>query len=152
MISRSSRHFSWLLLSLLFVFAASAAGSLKLKHSLKTSAPQGMPSSPEVAAITSLPNRPLLEKSNFTSLGSFRLKTGESFFSYQERAMGFYRDSAGKKTLFLSGHTWHQRLGQVQIPGTLSKAANWKGLPEAPVLQNPVDVTEGKLGASPLNL
>ena len=139
------------LIVLMAIVVAGLAVAFGQRQSLKTSVTQDAAPPPSVAALTSSPNRPLLQKSNFTSLGAFRLKTGESFFSYQERAMGFYRDGAGKKTIFLSGHTWHQKLGQVEIPATLSKAANWNGLPQAPVLQNPVEVTEGKLGSSPLN-
>jgi len=103
----------------------------------------------EEAAPSIIPNRPLLQKNNLTSLGSFRLKTGRDYFSYSARGMSFSRTPAGKKTLYLAGMDWYQRVGQIEIPATLSTSAQWSAYTEAPMLQMPTDITDGILGPHP---
>jgi hypothetical protein len=95
---------------------------------------------------------PLIQKSDITYRGAFSLPNndlGGSRFGYGGDAICFYNDpGSGKKTLFISGHSWYPGyIAQIEIPpdSTLVKNDNFNDYNEATVLQNFYDVTDGHI-------
>jgi hypothetical protein len=91
----------------------------------------------------------LLYKINMTYLGAFRLPQGDfggSNFAYGGHALAPYHDPvSGKNTLFMEGHDWYPGfVAQVEIPPSFVNSSNWDDLPQASVLQNFFDITDGK--------
>jgi hypothetical protein len=91
----------------------------------------------------------LLYRSDMTYLGAFRLPQGDfggSRFGYGGHGVAPYHDPlAGKNTLFMEGHAWYPGyVAQVEIPSSLIISSNWDDLPQAGVLQDFYDITDGK--------
>jgi len=91
----------------------------------------------------------LIQPADVTYVGAFRMTTatvGGSSFLYGGRGLSYYKDPAtGKRTLFMQGHGYKPgQVAQIEIPASLgASSSNWDSLPEAKVLQNFSDVTEG---------
>jgi hypothetical protein len=91
---------------------------------------------------------PLIQSNNLSYVGSFKLPSGTLGSTY-----GFGYAGAGgggtyavtynpaKKSLFIGGHPWEQKIAEVAIPESFS------GTPTATSLQNLTDPLEGKLGS-----
>jgi len=89
--------------------------------------------------------QPLVQQSDITYVGAFALpnwdngaKYGSSFFEYGGHALTFFKDSSGRRTLYMEGHAQYPgNIGQVEIPASLGTGGS---LPMAKVLQNFVNV------------
>lgn len=88
---------------------------------------------------------PLLQKTDLTYVGAFRLPTGSdtASYAYGGTALAF---NAAHGSLFLVGHDWYQRVGEVSIPAP-SASTSVSSLPRATSLQSPADPLGGKLSA-----
>jgi|KBSMisStaDraftv2_1062788.scaffolds.fasta_scaffold00741_12 hypothetical protein len=88
---------------------------------------------------------PLVQQSDIAYVGAFALpnwdngaKYGTSFFEYGGHALTFFKDSSGRRTLYMEGHAQYPgNIGQIEIPATLGTGSS---LPTAKVLQNFVSV------------
>jgi hypothetical protein len=91
----------------------------------------------------------LLYRNDMTYLGAFRLPQGDfggSRFGYGGHGVTPYHDPlVGKITLFMEGHAWYPGyVAQVEIPSSFIISSNWDDLPQAAVLQDFYDITDGK--------
>jgi hypothetical protein len=91
----------------------------------------------------SLTSAPLLQKSDLTYEGAFRVPggTGTASYAYGGTALTY---NASHNSLFLVGHDWYQRVGEISIP-TAGQGATVADLPRAATLQPLTDVLQGKL-------
>lgn len=109
---------------------AGAAGSAGTSGSGGSSASGGSGGLPRIGA------------DDIVYTGSFELPhddgsgTTEGAITYGGNALGYRADTG---SLFIGGHDWYQRLGEIGIPADFSETA--------PILQPLVDVTEGSLDA-----
>lgn len=92
-----------------------------------------------------------LQQSDLTYLGAFRCPSGkfgstqpnQGFGANAGEAMGFHPGgNGGLGSLFVSGHVWEQRVGEISIP-TPVNTTNLASLNTTTVLQNLVEATEG---------
>jgi hypothetical protein len=96
---------------------------------------------------------PRITAADFTYLGAFRINNAEtigtSSFRYGGHGLTVYHDTAtGKRTIFMQGHAQKDgHVAQIEIPATVGKG-EWSSLPNATILQNFADVTDGKLGTA----
>ena len=108
------------------------------------------------AALAVTPDQqPLIQKTDFTYLGAFALPQGDfggSRFGYGGCGLSFHRNPAGgQATLFMQGHAWYPgQVAQVAVvaEASLVRSNDWNALPQASVLQNFSDITEGRLATS----
>jgi hypothetical protein len=95
------------------------------------------------------PNPLLVQQEDIEYLGAFLFPVapaGPSRFGYGGKAPAYYKDSAGRETLFVEGHVWYPGyFAQVQIPA-LVKATSTTALKRATLLQSFSDITDGALG------
>jgi hypothetical protein len=87
---------------------------------------------------------PRVQQSNLVYQGAFRVPQGsteQTTFNYGGTALGY---NASKNSLFMVGHTWHQRSAEISIPAVVN-STNVSSLNTATLLQNFADATEGKL-------
>ena len=88
---------------------------------------------------------PLIQQSDINYIGAFALPTwangakyGTSYFEYGGHALTYFKDSSGRRTLYMEGHAQYPgNIGQVQIPDSFSTGST---LPMAKVLQNFVSI------------
>lgn len=100
-------------------------------------APQAMP-------LLAPQAMPLLDKSALVYEGAFRLPDATvngTSFHYGGTALGF---NSNRRSLFLVGHDWHQRVAEISIPQP-RRSAVVDQLSTATLLQPFADVTEGRL-------
>ncbi|MCC7185784.1 MAG: hypothetical protein IT185_06055, partial [Acidobacteria bacterium] len=96
-------------------------------------------------AQVTIPDSALIQKSDLVYVGAFRVPQGSSdttTFNYGGTALGL---GQGGKSLFMTGHDWHQRSAEISIPEVINNP-NLTGLATATLLQSFGDPTEGKLG------
>jgi len=91
----------------------------------------------------------LLYKANMTYSGAFSLPLGSfggSSFHWGGHGLTPYHDPvSGKSTLFMEGHAQVPGfVAQVEIPTGFVNSSVWGDLPQATVLQNFYDITDGK--------
>lgn len=83
---------------------------------------------------------PLLHQSHLTYLGAFRAPAQDGSgrpLTYGGHALSYHAATHG---LFFGGHDWYQELCEIGIPATIDLSQT------AGILQDCVDVTEGRLG------
>lgn len=83
---------------------------------------------------------PLLQKPNFSQIGSFRLPSVEnngSQFGYGGTAIAYNEEN---HSLFIVGHDWDQMIAEVAIPQLIS-SQNINALNTAEILQGFMDIT-----------
>jgi hypothetical protein len=88
---------------------------------------------------------PLVQSGNLVYEGAFRVPptiVNETSFAYGGTAIAF---NAARKSLFIVGHDWHQRVAEIEIPEIRSATA-LNRLATATMLQPFTDMTEGKMG------
>jgi hypothetical protein len=89
-------------------------------------------------------NLPRVAQENLAYVGAFRLPAGasdETTFNYGGTALAF---NPARRSLFITGHDWHQRTAEVSIP-ELRNTATVEGLATATMLQGFRDPSEGRL-------
>ena len=82
---------------------------------------------------------------NLVYEGAFRVPptiVNETSFAYGGTAIAF---NAARKSLFIVGHDWHQRVAEIEIP-EIRSATSLNRLATATMLQPFTDMTEGKMG------
>ena len=89
---------------------------------------------------------PLVQQSDLTYEGAFRVPQGgseTSTFEYGGTALGF---NPARNSLFMTGHDWHQLSAEMSIPA-LVNSASLSSLNVASLLQPFADPTEGRRNA-----
>jgi len=102
------------------------------------------------AQASDLTNEPLLQKSNLTYLGAFKLPdvpygggNGATYgFDYATTSIAF---NPAHNSLFINNHIYEQKTAELSIPSTLSTATTLRDLPTASFLQNFSDITQGHI-------
>jgi hypothetical protein len=100
-------------------------------------------------ALADATTEPLLQASDITWLGAFSIDTlehgGTDWFGYGGHGLTFYQDPVHGKTLYLERDSSKANgvMAQIKIPNSLSQSANWDSLPQATVVQDFADVTDG---------
>jgi hypothetical protein len=93
-----------------------------------------------VAAVLDLADLPLLPRSALTYLGAFRVPNQDgagNSLGYAGHALSY---NPAHHSLFFGGHDWYQELCEIGIPAAITLTQT------APILQDCVDVSEGRLG------
>ena len=97
--------------------------------------------------VTTSTNPLLLQQSDLTYQGAFRLPAGatdQTTLAYGGFAMAF---NPARNSLYLNGHIYHQKTAEVSIP-TITNSASLGALSTATILQPLTDITEGRLSTS----
>jgi hypothetical protein len=93
---------------------------------------------------------PLIQSSDITWLGAFSIDTlahggASDWFGYGGHGLTFYQDPVHGASLYMERDSSKAGgvMAQVKIPATLSTSATWSSLPQATVVQNFYDATDG---------
>lgn len=111
-----------------------------------------------VMAFADATTQPLVQATDISFIGKFGITnsgSGCSTFSYGGFGMTFYKDSQGRKTLFMGAHDQYGNCaGQIQVPADAqlkSASTSYASLNMATVLQSPAVYTRDTKGVDRFN-
>lgn len=86
----------------------------------------------------------LLDSVNLDYLGAFNVphvSGSENGFTWVGNGIAY---NSGKKSLFIAGHTYYQKIGEISIPDPVVES-DPKNLPTSTLIQSVADITEGHM-------
>ena len=125
--------------------AADATPPISQSRSPEQPSPVATPTrSVEPPPRVATPNRRLVQRTDLSYEGAFRVPAGQiggSSFEYAWTGLAFNPE---RQSLFVTGHDWHQQVAEISIPA-IRRGAAPTALATATVLQPFADPTEGRL-------